>query len=115
MFPGVRKTQARLKQGEELLDGHSRMADESTESAHRQLFVLGNREIHAQSGLGHYEMASNLTDGLLSGLLESLDCFLAGNVGESRHSAKRRREFRADRGGSFAPLLSGLRPKATRR
>jgi hypothetical protein len=104
-----------LKQGEKFLNGHTRMAEESAKSAHGQLFVLGNREMAAPSGFRPYEMASDLTDGLPSGLPESLCRFRAGEVGESRHAVKRRREFRAGQGESFASLLSGLRPRATRR
>ena len=78
-----------LKQSEEFLNRHSRMADQGAKSAHGQLFVLGNRKVDAHSRLHQYEMASYLAEGLPSGFLESLGRFLAENVGKLRHSVRR--------------------------
>src|SRR5713226_9013164 len=81
------------EKSQKFLDGHSSVADEGAKGACRQLFVLGNGKIDAQSGFRHHEMASDLTDCLPSRLLEGFRRFLAGNVGEPRHLARPRREF----------------------
>lgn len=85
---GEGKRRQGLQQGEKFLDRHSRVADEGAKGSHGQLFVLGDRKIDADAGLGHHEMASHLADGLPSGFLKSLGCFLTGDVGEPPHAAR---------------------------
>jgi hypothetical protein len=69
------------------------MADERAKGAHRKLFVLRNGKVDAKARFRHYEMASDLTNFLPLGLLESYRRFFAGNVGEARHFARQKQGF----------------------
>ena len=83
-----------LTKSQEFLYSHSRVADQRPESSHRQLLVLWNGKVDTQSRFGQDEVTSDLTEGLPSRFLESLGCFLAGNVGKPSHGTRERREFR---------------------
>lgn len=64
-----------LKQRQKFLNCHSGIADKGAESAYRELVVLGNRKIHAQSRFRHYEMASHLSSHFPTCFLESFGRF----------------------------------------
>ena len=64
------------------------MADQGSECSDRQLTVLRDRKIYADSWFAHYNVASDLADHNPAGFLERFDRILAGNIGKPGHASK---------------------------
>jgi hypothetical protein len=68
------------EQAQELIDGHSGVANQGPEGSYGKLSVLGNGKVHPHLRLDHHQMAPHLTQDTPSSFLKGFGRFLAGNV-----------------------------------
>ncbi len=73
---------------EEIVHRESGCADQGAERARGEFFVLRDRQIGANAGLGENEMTADLASCLPTCSDEGLGSFLTGDVGQSSHAPR---------------------------
>ena len=69
-----------------LFNGKHSVANEGSQGANRQLFMLRNGEIHSKAGFCHDKMASNLSNRLPPSPLKCLDCLFPRDIRQAAHT-----------------------------